>query len=28
VLQTETATWSTVRGLINRARLERALRRS
>ena len=28
VLQTETANWSTVRGLINRQRLERALRRS
>lgn len=28
VLQTETASWSTVRGLINRQRLERALRRS
>ena len=28
VLQTETATWSTVRGLIHRQRLERQLRRS
>ena len=27
VLQTETATWSTVRGLIHRQRLERRLRR-
>lgn len=28
VLQTETSTWSTVRGLIHRQRLERRLRRS
>ena len=28
VLQTETASWSTVRGLIHRQRLERALRRN
>jgi CBS domain-containing protein len=28
VLQTETCSWSTVRGLINRQRLERRLRRS